>query len=296
MIFKKILFFAIALLLVNCSTKKPVVRTVSKTSSTKNTSTRTTQRPPVKKQEIKPVSKSNEKVVVLKENEKTNSEELIATSKVSTTTDDVKLYIDSFKDVAKHNMKEHGIPASITLAQGVLESGAGKGRLCTIANNHFGIKCHTGWTGESVSHDDDAAQECFRKYNDPSESYRDHSLFLTSRSRYNNLFKLDKGDYKSWASGLKAAGYATDPKYPDKLIGIIERYQLYQYDNEVLNRDYRPTTTGIEVQNSENYHTVQKGDTLYSLSKKYNLTVDELMKLNNMSNNSLSIDQKIKIK
>ncbi|MEQ3661540.1 MAG: glucosaminidase domain-containing protein, partial [Flavobacterium sp.] len=223
------------------------------------------------------------------------SEELVATSKVSTTTDDVRLYIDSFKEVAKFNMKEHGIPASITLAQGVLESGAGKGRLSTIANNHFGIKCHTGWTGESVSHDDDAAQECFRKYSDPSESYKDHSLFLTSRSRYNSLFKLDKGDYKSWAKGLKAAGYATDPKYPDKLIGIIERYQLYEYDNEVLNRDYQFQPEIIK-ENNEFFHIVQKGDTLYSLSRKYDLTVEDLKKLNNMNDNALSIDQKIKIK
>ena len=183
-------------------------------------------------------------------------------------------------------MKEHGVPASSTLAQGVLESGAGKGRLCTIANNHFGIKCHTGWTGESVSHDDDAAQECFRKYQDPSESYRDHSLFLTSRSRYNGLFKLDKGDYKSWARGLKASGYATDPKYPDKLIGIIERYQLYEYDNEVLNRDYHFQPEIIK-ENNEFYHVVQKGDTLYSLSRKYDLTVEDLKKMNNMTDSLL---------
>ena len=203
--------------------------------------------------------------------------------------------MNRFKEVAKHNMKVHGVPASITLAQGFLESGAGKGRLCTIANNHFGIKCHTGWTGESVSHDDDAAQECFRKYQDPSESYRDHSLFLTSRSRYNGLFNLDKGDYKSWARGLKAAGYATDPKYPDKLIGIIERYQLYEYDNEVLNRDYHFQPEIIK-ENNEFYHVVEKGDTLYSLSRKYDLTVEDLKRMNNMSDNSLSIDQKMKIK
>jgi flagellum-specific peptidoglycan hydrolase FlgJ len=290
MMFKKILFLVVTILIVSCSSKKPVVRTVSK-NTTKTTRTVTTTKKPISKEVSKPSIET--KNTPSKENN--SSEELIATSKVSTTTDDVKLYILSFKDVAKHNMKEHGVPASITLAQGVLESGAGKGRLCTIANNHFGIKCHTGWTGESVSHDDDAAQECFRKYNDPSESYRDHSLFLTSRSRYNGLFKLDKGDYKSWAKGLKAAGYATDPKYPDKLIGIIERYELYQYDNEVLSRNFIPDNK-VDVQNLEDYHTVQKGDTLYSLSKRYNLTVEDIKKLNNMSDNSLSIDQKIRIK
>lgn len=286
MIFKKILFLVFTILIVSCSSKKPVVRTVSK-PNTNRTST--------KKQPVKEVVKPKTETTVVQSKEANTSEELVATSKVSTTSDDVKVYIDRFKEVAKHNMKEHGVPASITLAQGVLESGAGKGRLCTIANNHFGIKCHTGWTGESVSHDDDAAQECFRKYQDPSESYRDHSLFLTSRSRYNGLFKLDKGDYKSWARGLKAAGYATDPKYPDKLIGIIERYQLYEYDNEVLNRDYHFQPEIIK-ENNEFYHVVEKGDTLYSLSRKYDLTVEDLKKMNNMSDNSLSIDQKIKIK
>lgn len=286
--FKKILFLIFATLIVSCSSKKPVVRTVAKPTTT------TTKKPTIK-EVVKPVVEN----VVVQPKETNSSEELIATSKVSTTSDDVKLYIDNFKDVAKYNMKSHGIPASITLAQGILESGAGKGRLSTIANNHFGIKCHTGWTGESVSHDDDASQECFRKYQDPSESYRDHSLFLTSRSRYNGLFKLDKGDYKSWARGLKAAGYATDPKYPNKLIGIIERYQLYEYDNEVLDRNYQAEIEVVskdEDNDNESYHVIQKGDTLYSLSKKYNLTVEDLKKLNNMSDNTLSLDQKIKIK
>lgn len=288
MMFKKILFLVFTILLVSCSSKKPVVRTVNKNPTNTN---RTTKTKPITKENTKPKTE----IKTVQSEETNSSEELVATSKVSTTTDDVRLYIDSFKDVAKYNMKNHGIPASITLAQGVLESGAGKGRLSTIANNHFGIKCHTGWTGESVSHDDDAAQECFRKYQDPSESYRDHSLFLTSRSRYDGLFKLDKGDYKSWAKGLKAAGYATDPKYPDKLIGIIERYQLYEYDNEVLDRNYK-ANVAVVAENTENYHIIQKGDTLYSLSKKYNLTVEDLKKMNNMNDNSLSINQKIKIK
>lgn len=288
MMFKKILFLVVTILLVSCSSKKPVVRTVNKNTTNTN---RTTKTKPITKEVTKP--KTEIKTVQIEETN--SSEELVATSKVSTTTDDVRLYIDSFKDVAKLNMKDHGVPASITLAQGILESGAGKGRLSTIANNHFGIKCHKGWTGESVSHDDDAAQECFRKYDNPEESYRDHSLFLTSRSWYKSLFKLDKGDYKSWAKGLKAAGYATDPKYPDKLISIIERYQLYEYDNEVLNRDYQFQPEIIK-ENNEFFHFVQKGDTLYSLSRKYNLTVEDLKKMNNMSDNTLSLDQKLKIK
>ena len=132
-------------------------------------------------------------------------------------------YIAFFKAVAIYEMKLYGIPASITLAQGILESGSGRGRLARDANNHFGIKCHD-WTGPRVYHDDDRAQECFRKYNDPNQSYRDHSLFLAKRKRYANLFKHKPTDYKAWARGLKKAGYATDPKYPQKLISLIERY------------------------------------------------------------------------
>ena len=127
-------------------------------------------------------------------------------------------------------MKEHGIPASITLAQGILESGAGRSRLATEANNHFGIKCHSDWKGATIHHDDDALQECFRKYSHAKQSYEDHSLFLTTRGRYSFLFDLNKTDYKAWAYGLKKAGYATDPKYPERLIKLIEDYELYAYD------------------------------------------------------------------
>jgi LysM repeat protein len=193
-------------------------------------------------------------------------------------------------------MKSHGVPASITLAQGILESGAGKGKLALAANNHFGIKCHKGWTGDSVKHDDDAEQECFRKYEQPQESYKDHSLFLTSRPRYATLFVLDKGDYQGWAKGLKAAGYATDVKYPDKLIGLIERFELYKFDNEVLQRNYIPIKKDPLVEISEGYYTIQQGDTLYSLSKKFKLTVEELLKINNLSSSTISVGQTIKIK
>ena len=143
---------------------------------------------------------------------------------------DYKAYINRFDDIAVSEMYRSGIPASITLAQGLLESGAGLSQLAVKSNNHFGIKCHNGWQGGRVYHDDDAKGECFRKYDDPEESYRDHSDFLRYRDRYKFLFEFEITDYKSWAHGLKKAGYATDPKYPSKLINLIETYKLYKYD------------------------------------------------------------------
>ena len=139
-------------------------------------------------------------------------------------------YIEQYASIAVSEQHKFGIPASITLAQGLLESGAGQSELARKSNNHFGIKCHTGWTGERTYHDDDARQECFRKYKHVSESFDDHSLFLTSRSRYAELFKLKPTDYKGWAHGLKKAGYATDPNYANKLIKIIEDYDLHELD------------------------------------------------------------------
>ncbi len=139
-------------------------------------------------------------------------------------------YINKYKDVAIKQMHKHKIPASIILAQACLESGDGNSTLARKANNHFGIKCHNGWKGKGYKHDDDAKGECFRKYNDPIDSFTDHSYFLTSGSRYNSLFDLPITDYKGWAHGLKAAGYATNPKYAKLLIDIIEEYQLYKYD------------------------------------------------------------------
>lgn len=280
----KLALFLLALFVVSCTTSRPVVRTTTKPKVT-------TKKQPVT--QTKPVNTKPNTTT----SPKTGSQvSLEATSNVKTYAEEIQFYIDNFKEIAKNNMKTHGIPASITLAQGILESGAGKGKLAQAANNHFGIKCHKEWTGESVKHDDDAAQECFRKYEDPAESYRDHSLFLTSRPRYSSLFKLDKGDYESWAKGLKAAGYATDVKYPDKLIGLIERFELYKYDNEVLSRDFKPAKKEIILAQGGDYYTIQQGDTLYSLSKRFNLTVDDLKKLNNMSDNAISIGQQIKIK
>ena len=142
----------------------------------------------------------------------------------------INLYIKKFAPAAVKNMRFYRIPASITLAQGVLESGYGEGTLAKKANNHFGIKCHKGWKGKSIRHDDDAKNECFRSYKNPLRSYRDHSLFLVDRDRYSSLFKLKRKDYKGWARGLKAAGYATDPKYAEKLISLIERFNLTRFD------------------------------------------------------------------
>lgn len=139
-------------------------------------------------------------------------------------------YINKYKDVAVKQMKKHKIPASIILAQACLESGDGNSTLATKANNHFGIKCHDGWKGRRFKHDDDAKNECFRRYDNAYDSFTDHSYFLTSRSRYASLFDIPVGDYKSWAYGLKAAGYATNPKYAQLLIDIIEEYELYKYD------------------------------------------------------------------
>ena len=143
-------------------------------------------------------------------------------------------YIQTYKDIAMREMRNHKIPASITLAQGILESGAGNSTLAREAKNHFGIKCHKGWTGKTYHMDDDEKDECFRKYKNAEESFRDHSEFLCGRSRYAALFDLEITDYKGWARGLKAAGYATNPKYAQLLIDRIELYDLTKYDKIAL--------------------------------------------------------------
>ncbi len=233
-----------------------------------------------------------------------DKDEVIATSEIQDAGEEVspkapvagmtstEAYIYGLSDIAKDEMRKYGIPASITMAQGILESGSGKGRLSVKANNHFGIKCHD-WTGAKIYHDDDAKQECFRKYNNVKYSYRDHSLFLTSRKRYMDLFQLDKDDYKGWAKGLKKAGYATDKKYPQKLISLIERYELYKLDAEVLGKDHSPAKK-IMVVNDK--HTVAKGDTLYSLSRKYKITIETLQKLNGLDTSQLHIGQVLSVK
>jgi len=211
--------------------------------------------------------------------------------------DNNERYIYNYAQIAKDEMSLYGIPASITIAQGILESSAGRGELTLKSNNHFGIKCN-GWEGEKVYHDDDTYQECFRKYKDPKYSFRDHSLFLKDRRRYSSLFNLKKDDYKGWAYGLKKAGYATDPRYPVKLISIIERYQLHRFDDEVLGNGSRegvaPKETKVDYTSIR--YTVKKGDTLYSISQRYNLTVEELKSINKLKSDGLSVGQKLYVK
>jgi flagellum-specific peptidoglycan hydrolase FlgJ len=207
--------------------------------------------------------------------------------------DVVEEYIHTYANIAQEEMRLYQIPASITLAQGILESGAGRGDLTRRANNHFGIKCHE-WKGERVYHDDDRSQECFRKYKDPKYSYRDHSLFLAERKRYAALFDLDISDYKGWAKGLRAAGYATDRMYPNKLIDLIERYQLYNYDNEVLGASPRRSNNSV-ARSSGARHVVQKGDTLYSIAKRYNTTVENIQRQNNLNSTNISIGQELSV-
>ncbi|HEY9183900.1 MAG TPA: glucosaminidase domain-containing protein [Salegentibacter sp.] len=200
----------------------------------------------------------------------------------------VEDYIKDFSGIAQEEMRLYNIPASITLAQGILESGAGQGDLSRRANNHFGIKCHD-WDGPRVYHDDDARGECFRKYKDAKYSYRDHSLFLTERARYASLFDLSTDDYKAWARGLRKAGYATDRKYPEKLIGIIERYELYRYDADVLKRPSPSYTHNPEP--SELTYRVEKGDTLYGIAKRYNISVEDLQRYNDLKDETLAVGQ-----
>lgn len=200
----------------------------------------------------------------------------------------VEDYITLYGPIAQEEMRLYHIPASITLAQGILESGAGNSDLTRRANNHFGIKCHD-WKGAKVYHDDDRRQECFRKYKDPKYSFRDHSLFLTERKRYAALFDLKADDYRAWAKGLRTAGYATDRKYPTKLVELIERYQLYTLDADVLGNEkivYQENTTG-----AAEVYRVKKGDTLYSISTKFNLTVKELQRYNQLNGTTISVGQ-----
>ena len=277
---KKLLFFILGTFILSCGTNKSIIQTTkTKDWQSKHAISKT-------KESFKKSSSNDLKSEV----EAPKSEVLEATTRVKVTTEIVLAYIDNFKEIAKNNMNQYGIPSSIILAQGILESGAGTGPLSALANNHFGIKCHKDWTGPSVSYDDDAAQECFRKYAEAKESYADHATFLVNRTWYADLFKLEKNDYKSWSKGLKAAGYATDPKYAEKLIGIIERYQLNRFDDEVLG--IKSDLATITIQNS-NLYQVSPGDTLYSISKKFNLSVDELKQKNNLSDNAISVGQSI---
>jgi len=165
----------------------------------------------------------------------------------------IKNYIAVYKDLAIAEMKRTGVPASITLAQGIHESGAGMGKLVLASNNHFGIKCKSNWTGESVRHNDDAKGECFRKYPKPEDSYRDHSDFLKNGQRYAFLFQLDPTDYTGWANGLKQAGYATNPKYPQVLIKMVEDYGLQEYTLIALGKKDEPAGEIIAEESQGTY-------------------------------------------
>lgn len=208
-------------------------------------------------------------------------------------------YVSLYKDMAIEKMSMYGIPASITLAQGLLESGNGGSELAVRANNHFGIKCGRSWFGEKVYHDDDAKGECFRSYRSVDESYRDHSLFLTQNPRYAGLFRLDRLDYKSWAYGLREAGYATNPNYPELLIGIIEKNGLYKYDIEqnlggLIGRnifvgegdapkvDARTGRTWGR-KNGVKYIVVGDGDTFKTLSRLTGVSIEKLLKINDLT-------------
>ncbi len=199
---------------------------------------------------------------------------------------DMLKYIARYKSIAQREMKEFGIPASITIAQGILESQSGKSELAQKANNHFGIKCHSDWQGDKYLYDDDELQECFRKYEKPEESYVDHSKFLANRRRYAFLFRLPKTDYEAWAKGLKKAGYATDPSYPDKLIYLINKYHLHDLDKEVL----KEMSIKVEKQNDTTsdkdkkfIYEVKAGETLFTISKKFNIPVKKIQEINNLN-------------
>lgn len=221
-------------------------------------------------------------------------------------------YIKKYKDLVLEHQDIYGIPASIKMAQGLLESDNGNSRLATIANNHFGIKCKKDWTGETLSHDDDAPGECFRKYNSAEESYKDHSEFLDKSPRYQALFKLDPYDYKGWAYELKAAGYATNPKYPELLIKIIEDNKLYLLDQgkelpaketatpeheirgeEIAEADkididnyvvsvHNFKGYALYSNNGSQFVIAAEGDTFESIAKTFNISAKRLLKYNDL--------------
>ncbi len=221
-------------------------------------------------------------------------------------------YIEKFAPIAIKKMQEHGIPASISLAQGILESGSGQSELAKKSNNHFGIKCGGNWNGDKVYHDDDKKQECFRKYKTPELSFEDHSAFL-KKDRYKKLFDLDIRDYEGWAKGLKECGYATDPKYASRLCDIIETYELYNYDKGTLEMGatdviaQNPTqddtiepsrrkgsTMGsimpyrihmVEKNGRTKYVKAKKGDTFKSLAKEFDVREWQIKKYNGLKRN-----------
>ena len=222
--------------------------------------------------------------------------------------EDRKAYIRKYAETAVSEMYRSGIPASITLGQGILESGAGKSYLAVEGNNHFGIKCHN-WKGAKIYSDDDKAHECFRKYRSADESYRDHSDFLRYNDRYKFLFDLESGDYKAWAYGLKKAGYATDPDYAAKLIKLIEDYRLWEYDGTVSAQPSLPEspsrietpeqldekeietfsfnlTRKLYSLNGVAFVYAEKGDSYASIAGEYHLFKKEILKFNDLSSDA----------
>jgi len=231
----------------------------------------------------------------------------------------IEEYVEQFKDIAMNEMRRSGVPASITLAQGILESENGNSELVKKSNNHFGIKCKSNWTGESVTHDDDANGECFRAYTNAGDSYRDHSDFLKANQRYASLFKLDPTDYAGWARGLKKAGYATNPKYPELLIKYIEQNNLQQYSLLVLNKlpesdiataNENKTVTQVSAIENKPLPVIQnavisadpgkiisinntkcvyakKGTSLLAIADKNNISLSKLMDFNDMTEEGL---------
>lgn len=216
-------------------------------------------------------------------------------------------YIERYKAIAIKEMNSSGIPASITLAQGILESGNGNSSLAREANNHFGIKCTADWKGKSILKDDDQKDDCFRVYTSPEESFRDHSEFL-KRKHYAALFELNKNDYVGWANGLKQAGYATNPRYAELLITLVERYDLGKYDrkegqiekikreDKVLaeiaqnipeERKQEPAKAPVVMK----IYEVKQGDTMYSIAKRFALTVDDLKILNDLGASDIKLGQ-----
>jgi flagellum-specific peptidoglycan hydrolase FlgJ len=217
-------------------------------------------------------------------------------------------YIDRYKAIAIQEMNLYGIPASITLAQGLFESGSGNGELARVANNHFGIKSNPSWKGKVYYKDDDKANDCFRVYDNPEDSFRDHSVFLQKKN-YAHLFELNKNDYTGWAYELRRAGYATNPKYPQLLIAVIEKYNLNQYDSpegevskikridrvftQIDKKEDKAVRDSILTLPVDKVYTIKPGDTLYNISKRFGIAVDSLRSLNNMAGNTLKIGQKI---
>ena len=200
-------------------------------------------------------------------------------------------YIDQYKDIAIEQMQRYHIPASITLAQGLLESGAGRSELTRNSNNHFGIKCNNNWTGRRTYHDDDAKNDCFRVYDSAYESYEDHSKFLSGNQRYRQLFQLKTTDYKGWAKGLKACGYAISPVYAEKLIEIIQLYKLYQYDSAKgydhfmaqRTKDQNPNGASlhtIKIFNKNYYIIARRGDTFKAIGEEVGISYRKIAKYN----------------